>query len=131
MTPTSTPENPPTLFERIGGQATVESLIDVFYQRVLADDELAPFFVGVSMDALRTMQREFFALALDGPGHYTGRPLSEAHYGHGIEPRHLRRFLDHLLETLEEQLEDDDVLRIISRINRHVGEITARGEFSG
>jgi hemoglobin len=122
----------PTLYQRIGGEAAVARLVEDFYRRVLADEELQPFFEGVPMERLRAMQREFFAAALDGPGHYTGRPLSEAHYGRGIEARHLRRFLDHLLETLEDQqLEEGDVLAIVSRINRYVGEITGRGEFAG
>lgn len=131
MTDTNSATGRPSLYQRVGGEPAVTRLIDDFYRRVLDDPELCPFFEGVPMERLRSMQREFFAAALDGPARYTGRPLSEAHYRRGIEPRHLRRFLDHLLETLEDQLEDDDVMSIISRINRYVGEITGRGELSG
>jgi hemoglobin len=120
-----------SLYERIGGEQAVENLVEDFYERVLADEELRPFFESVSMGSLRAMQREFFCAALDGPGHFTGRPLSEAHHGRGIESRHVRRFLDHLLDILEEQLDDDEVLEVISRVNRYVGEITGRGEQSG
>lgn len=131
MTGTEKPQERSSLYDRIGGEEAVESLVEDFYDRVLADEELRPFFDGVSMDTLRAMQREFFAAALDGPAHYTGRPLSEAHHGRGIEPRHLQRFLAHLLDTLEEQLEEDEVLEVNSRINRYVGEITGRTELSG
>jgi hemoglobin len=131
MTDTPNRADRPTLYERIGGEQAVDSLVDVFYDRVLADEQLRPFFAGVSMDSLRSMQREFFCAALDGPAHYTGRPLSEAHHGRGIETRHLRRFLDHLLDTLEERLAEDDVLEVISRVNRYVGEITGRSDSSG
>ena len=41
-----------TLFEQIGGAETVAQLIDQFYDRVLGDEELAPFFEQTSMDRL-------------------------------------------------------------------------------
>ena len=46
-----------TLYERIGGEATVARMMDSFYERVLADPELAPFFAGVSLQKVRSMQR--------------------------------------------------------------------------
>jgi hypothetical protein len=64
-----------TLFERVGGEQTISDLIHKFYDCVLADPELKPFFKNTSMDKLRRMQREFFSAALDGPTTYSGRPL--------------------------------------------------------
>jgi hemoglobin len=114
-----------SLYDRIGGDAAIGALVGRFYQRVLADPELAPFFEGIPMDKLRLMQREFFAAALGGPIRYTGRPIGEVHYGLGIEPRHLRRFLAHLLETLRDRdLGEDDVYDIMSRIQTYADEIT-------
>ena len=67
-----------------------------------------------------------FAEALDGPIRYTGRPLGEVHAGLGIQPRHLQRFLEHLLATLEhEDLGSDDRYEIYDRIARRADEITA------
>ena len=121
-----------TPFERIGGEAAVGKLVDEFYARVLADPELAPFFESTPMEKLRRMQYEFFAAALDGPVKYTGRALGPAHSGKGITREHLRRFLDHLLATVENQdFSEDDVLDIISRINRYVDEITGSAAAPG
>lgn len=121
-----------TLFERIGGEAAVEQLIDAFYDRVLADPELAPFFRKTSTDKLRRMQREFFAAALDGPILYTGRPISAAHAGRGIETRHVARFVDHLLDTLRDrEIDEDDVQDIVSRINTYVDELTGQSTVDG
>jgi hemoglobin len=61
------PNKQQTLFERVGGEQTIRELIHEFYDRVVADPELKPFFINTSMDKLRRMQREFFSAALDGP----------------------------------------------------------------
>ena len=46
-----------TLFERVGGEQTISDLIHEFYDRVLADPELKPFFENASVGKLRRMQR--------------------------------------------------------------------------
>ncbi len=53
----------------------ISEVIDEFYDRVLADPDLKPFFRNTSMDKLRRMQREFFSAALDGPITYSGKLL--------------------------------------------------------
>lgn len=129
------PESGPTLYDRIGGEKAVESLVTAFYDRVLADEELQRFFEHTGTDKLKRMQREFFAAALDGPVTYSGRPLSHVHHGRGIKPRHLKRFLDHLLETLKAlkgaDISDDDVYAVISRINTYADEVTGTSGVDG
>jgi hemoglobin len=121
-----------TLFERIGGETGVAALIGTFYQRVLNDAELRPFFVNTPIEKLSVMQRAFFAAALDGPLPYTGRPLAEVHHGRGIRPRHLRRFLDHLLATLrQQQISEQDAYEIVSRLNTYADEITGTTTVDG
>jgi hemoglobin len=89
-----------TLYERVGGEQAIGELIYKFYDRVLADPELKPFFKNTSMEKLRRMQREFFSAALDGPIAYTGRPLSHVHHGRGITKHHFALYVDHLIDTL-------------------------------
>lgn len=114
-----------TLYDRIGGDAAVAGLLVAFYDRVLGDPQLRPFFENVPLDKLRTMQAEFFAAALDGPIRYTGRPLSAVHAGLGIQPRHVRLFLEHLLETLEGTgLSEQDRYDTYSRIATRADEVT-------
>lgn len=117
------------LYERLGGETGIESLVDDFYQRVLGDSELAPFFEHASMDRLRTMQKELFSEALGGPLHYSGHSLREVHAGKGIRKRDLRRFVGHLLATLEESQGDRGLTRqeidaIYSRIALEADQIT-------
>ena len=44
-----------TLFARVGGEAAIAELIHDFYDRVLADPELKPFFKHTSIDKLRIL----------------------------------------------------------------------------
>ena len=114
-----------TLFERIGGEQMIAEVIDEFYDRVLADPGLKPFFRNTSMDKLRRMQREFFSAALDGPTTYTGKPLSHVHHGRGITKHHFTLYVNHLLDTLRYRgINDQDVTDIISRISTYANEIT-------
>lgn len=117
-----------TLFERIGGERGLEQLIENFYERVLADVELAHFFARSSMDKVRRMQREFFGAALDGPQVYSGLSLSWVHSGRGITPHHFNLFGQHLLATLSESGVDEvDVREVVHRISVHKNDITGEG----
>lgn len=128
----SMPHKQLTLFERIGGEKAIAGLIHDFYDRVLADPELEPFFKHTSMDKLRRMQREFFSAALDGPITYTGRPLSHVHHGRGITKHHFGLYVNHLLDILRDYgIDDRDVNDIIGRINTYADEITGEGGHSG
>ena len=119
------PEKQQTLFESVGGEQVIAELIDEFYDRVLVDPELKPFFKDTSVDKLRRMQGEFFSAALDGPITYTGRPLSHVHHGKGITKHHFARYVGHLIDTLRSRdITDQDVNDIISRISTYAGEIT-------
>jgi hemoglobin len=114
-----------TLYDRIGGAAAVRKLLTEFYDRVLEDKQLQPFFVETPMAKLRSMQFELFSAALDGPIEYTGPPLCEVHFGRGIGREHLAMFMDHLFATLSTMnLDEGDVQDIISRINTYADQIT-------
>ena len=118
-----------TLYEQIGGQKGVERLIDAFYDRVLDDPELAPFFKETSMDKLRKMQREFFASALDGPATMSELDLAYAHHGRGIRQTHFNRFVQHLLTTLESiGVGEEQQMEVVRRISTYVNDVT--GEVS-
>ena len=114
----------PSLYERVGGAASITQLVDDFYQRVTADPELGPFFADIQLEKLRRMQVEFFTSALGGPLEYTGRPLAHVHQGRGITKAHLRRFTEHLLATLATlQLNPQDIRSIYDRIALEADEI--------
>ncbi|BBY20948.1 hypothetical protein MSTO_11530 [Mycobacterium stomatepiae] len=55
---------PTTIYHRIGGHEALEVVVEDFYVRVLADDQLSGFFTGTNMNRLKGKQVEFFAAAL-------------------------------------------------------------------
>jgi hemoglobin len=123
---------PPKLYDRIGGEEAIGAVLVAFYERVLVDDELRPFFEDAPIEKLRNMQRRFFSAALGGPVEYTGRSLPEIHAGMGIRPRHLRRFLEYLLATLDAQdLEEDDRYEVYTRIAKLADEVTETTSVDG
>ena len=114
-----------TLYERVGGDQAIAELIHKFYDRVVADPELKPFFKNASMEKIRRMQREFFSAALDGPSTYTGKPLGYVHHGRGITKHHFALYVGHLIQALEKlKINEQDVQDVISRINTYADEIT-------
>ena len=117
-----------TLYERIGGAEAIATMVDSFYDKVIADPALKPYFDHVATDKLRRMQTEFFSAALDGPIRYTGRPVIHAHHGRHITRQHFQAFVEHLFETLANYpLSDNDRYAIISRINLYADEVVDSG----
>jgi hemoglobin len=120
--------SPQHLYESVGGSAGVESLVAAFYQRVLADAELAGYFINTSVHALRHMQHEFFTAALGGPVAYRGRPIAHVHQSLSIPRPHFQRFVEHLLATLKGlSLSEQDRYDIIARINTYADEVIGEG----
>lgn len=103
----------------------ITTMIPAFYARVLADPELAPFFKHATLEKLRTMQHEFFSMALGGPVSYTGRSLSHTHHGRGISKHHFGLFIGHLLETLLDiGVTKEETNEVINTINTYANEVT-------
>ena len=100
-----------SLYERIGGEEAVARAVDGLYDRVLADERLAPFFEGADLDALRRMQRQLFAVALGATEViYEGKPLGDVHRGRGIRPVDLSHFMEYLVDGLRDAGLDADEL---------------------
>lgn len=89
-----------TLYDALGGRLAIEAAVAEFYNRVLADPELAPFFRQTDLKRLKSHQRAFVAMALGGPAGYNGRAMHTAHAGRGIADAHFDRVAGHLAETL-------------------------------
>ena len=121
-----------TLYEELGGRPTIEMLVTSFYQNVLSDPVLLPFFESTSIDKLQSMQVAFFCVALGGPAPDKEFNLYQIHQGMGIEVKHLSRFTEHLLKTLQEiGIEEDRSKRVFDRIARYANEILGDSTVDG
>lgn len=122
----------PTIYDRIGGAKTIDKLVTAFYQHVLADPELQPFFEHTSIPKLERMQHEFFTIALGGPPPDSTVSLYDAHQGRGIERKHLTRFTEHLLATLREiGIEEADAQNVYTRIAMYSDEVLGEANVDG
>lgn len=96
----------PTLADKLGGVPAVKLAVEGLYTRILADEDLAPFFENVSMTKLKLHQVEFFKVAfsqipddLDVAG-----MMIEKHsklFQDGLNETHFDKVAGHLVDTLE------------------------------
>jgi hemoglobin len=95
----------PTLYERLGGEPAVNTAVDIFYRKVIADARINYFFFGVNISEQAAKQKAFLSMAFGGPHEYTGRDMRRSHaklVGMGMNDRHFDIVLDHLRSTLKQ-----------------------------
>jgi len=90
------------LYEQLGGEVAIKATVDKFYQKVLADPALKPFFAKTNLAWLKGKQVAFFTQALGGPAIYKGRNMKRAHENLPIEQVHFDKVAGHLVETLQD-----------------------------
>jgi truncated hemoglobin YjbI/ankyrin repeat protein len=91
------------LFERIGGQPTIDRLVDLLYEGIGDDDQLRPLFPRDLADA-RSMPKLFFAEWLGGPRRYSEQAhagMRHSHDGLPITPALADRWLGYFRRALE------------------------------
>jgi hemoglobin len=73
------------------------------YEKVQADELLAPYFADVDIDLQAAMLAEFLARAFGGPDTYEGRDLRSAHAQlPGLDDVHFDRVVGYLAATLRD-----------------------------
>ena len=96
-------------YEQIGGGPAVSAVVDEFYRRLTADDQVSHFFDGVSLPELKRHQVLMITKILGGPDGYDGRPLDEAHAPLGITEADYERVGSHLMSTLDDAGVPEDI----------------------
>ncbi len=90
-----------SLYDKLGGFSMLRKVVLDFYNRVLDDPDLSPFFAEVKMAALVDHQTKFLASLLGGPASYTDQELHNIHASMAIGSRHFDSIVEILGETLE------------------------------
>lgn len=110
-----------TLFERLGGEAAVDTAVDIFYRKVLTDDRVSSFFDDVDMDRQRIKQKAFLTMVFGGPNNYTGKDMREGHkhlVARGLNDSHVDAIIELLGGTLKELgVGDKDIQEVASIAN--------------
>lgn len=99
------PPSEPSLYEALGGHEAIFACVGSFYEKVMGDPTLAPFFAHLDMRAQSDKQVAYLTMALGGPSRYSGRDLRTAHaklVRSGLSDAHFDRVAEHLRTTLEE-----------------------------
>ena len=90
-----------TLFTKLGGERKLRQIIDVFIDRVFADQMIGTFFRTANKSRIKEMEYQLTAEFLGGAITYKGKPLDQAHAKRPIMSRDFMRRAQILRETLE------------------------------
>lgn len=88
-------------YAAVGGGAAIGSVVDLFYQHVLADPQLSGYFENTDLARLKRHQVQLVSQVMGGPVSYDGADLAEAHRGRGITGADFDRVVVHLVTALE------------------------------
>lgn len=91
-----------SLYQKLGGKAALDAVVDAFYVKVLADARVKHFFDDVSMDKQRRKQKDFLSAAFGGPLPWTGKDMRKAHAGMGLTEEHFNAIAENLVNTLKD-----------------------------
>jgi hemoglobin len=95
-----------TLLDQIGGEAAVTLAVDRFYDKILADPLLAPFFAHSNMPQQRKKQARFLASVMAGTAVNVDTYMRNAHRKYvadmALGDRHFDAVAGHLQATLGE-----------------------------
>ncbi len=106
-----------SLYDRLGGFKFLRRIISDFYDRVLENDDLSPYFENTDMAHLIDHQTQFFAMLLGGPASYTDEQLRNIHLRLGIKGHHFNLVVDLLVDTLEDhELEQEHIDAIVAAL---------------
>ncbi len=96
-----------TLFEKYGGFSQVSKIVISFYNNLLDNEEVGPFFDDVDMSKMVDHQTKFVASLLGGPASYTDEQLRRLHSHLDITNAHF----DELEMVLQDALEHHNVAK--------------------
>jgi hemoglobin len=94
-----------SLYEDLGGDPAIDAAVDIFYNKVIADESIKHFFYGIDIERQRSMQKKFLTFAFGGPNNYSGKGMRAAHKRQvniGLNDAHFDAVVGHLGSTLQE-----------------------------
>ncbi len=94
-----------SLHADLGGDEAIGMALDRFYDKVLADSRVSPYFDGLDVERIKARQKDFLAMAFGGPNRYNGRDLHTAHARarrQGLDEEGYDVFMGHFRDTLGE-----------------------------
>lgn len=100
--PIETNGNDATLYDRLGGQSAIESVVDQFMANLATDTRINGYFASTDMSRLKRLLVEQLCEATGGPCKYTGRDMKSSHAGLGIDKEDFNALIENLEGALNE-----------------------------
>ena len=122
---------PKSLYERIGGETTVNLAIPIFFQKVLSTPQISHFFENSDIPHLISNQKAFLTMALGGTYPYSAYGMRAAQTAlklvtQELDDSHFESVTEQLIETLQElQISQADIDEIVAIVK------TAQSRVSG
>ena len=94
-----------SLYEKLGGEAAVSAVVDLFYRKVIGDARINNFYFGVNVAEQANKLKAFLTNAFGGPDNCQGQNVRLGHermVAMGVKDRHFDIMLDHLRNALSE-----------------------------
>ncbi|PGF15865.1 group 1 truncated hemoglobin [Natrinema sp. CBA1119] len=118
-----------TLYERLGGEDAIAAVVDEFYDRVMADEQVAGYFDDVDMQKQRAHQAQFISSVTGGPVEYAGGEMKAVHAEMGITPSDFQAIATHLDDALAEfDVGDVDREAVLEEIASYQGAIVTAAD---
>ncbi len=118
---------PPTLYDRLGGEAAITAVIDEFVALAAADEKVNFFRVGTDKEwkpsdadvaKLKTHLINLVGQLTGGPQKYTGRDMKSSHAGMKITTAEFNALAGDLIAALDKfkvpQAEKDELIKIVA-----------------
>lgn len=108
-----------TIYEKYGGFSKVSKIVLSFYDTLLDNDELGPFFDEVDMSRIVDHQTKFIASLLGGPAAYTDKQLQQLHSHLEVSDAHFDELETVLRGTLlDHGMAPDDVEVVVAEFGK-------------
>ncbi|WP_052592425.1 methyl-accepting chemotaxis protein [Aureispira sp. CCB-QB1] len=102
-----------TLLEEIGGKSVLVEVVDRWYERILNDTELLPFFEAINIDWLKEKIVNFLEVLLVEETYKMGEQIQRAHAHLEIQVSHFNAFIGHLDMALDASNIDSNLVENI------------------
>jgi len=111
-----------TMFDKYGGFSVVSRIVLDFYERLLDDDDLGPFFDDVDFAKIVDHQTKFVSEVMGGPASYTDTQIEKLHDHLKITHAHFDKLAAMLTQVLRDHgVEDEDTQEIVGAFTNRRG----------
>ena len=116
-----------SLYDRLGGKAAIEAVIEQFVRRCAEDDRINKKFVRTDIPRLKRMLVDQVCEATGGPCTYAGRDMRETHDGMGVTAGEFDALVEDLVQTLDQfrvpKPEQDELLGTLAPMRGDIVEV--------